>query len=226
MSRGLFITGTGTGVGKTYVAALIAKALVAKGLKVGVYKPAASGCELRSGQLVSPDAIDLWEAAGRPGSLEQACPQMFSAPLAPHLAAREEGRRIDAKLLRGGLEYWRSNNDIVLVEGAGGLMSPISDGDYNTDLANDFGFPLVIVSANELGTINSTMQTLITANAYCDDVPIAGLVLNSPRLSVDDPSTASNRDELVRRCKVPLLAEVAHGGGFDQEVDWWKLAGG
>src|SRR3990172_4269791 len=102
MSRGLFITGTGTGVGKTYVAALIAQALRSAGKRVGVYKPIASGCEVRDGRLVSPDAIALWEAAGRPGTLEQVCPQIFAAPLAPHLAARAEGRRVDAGLLREG----------------------------------------------------------------------------------------------------------------------------
>ena len=75
MSRGLFITGTGTGVGKTYVGALIARALRDAGKRVGVYKPVASGCEMRGGKLVSPDAVALWEAAGRPGTLEQVCPQ-------------------------------------------------------------------------------------------------------------------------------------------------------
>lgn len=69
MAGGLFITGTGTGVGKTYVAALIARAMRAAGKRVGVYKPVASGCERRDGGLVSPDAIALWEAVGRPGTL-------------------------------------------------------------------------------------------------------------------------------------------------------------
>ena len=145
MSSGLFITGTGTGVGKTYVAALIARALREAGKRVGVYKPVASGCEMRDGELVSPDAVALWEAAGRPGTLEQVCPQMFAAPLAPHLAARAEGRRVDPKLLRDGIGFWRETSDIVLVEGAGGLMSPISDEDYNADLAAEFGYPLVVV---------------------------------------------------------------------------------
>ena len=163
MSRGLFITGTGTGVGKTYVAALIARALQSAGKKVGVYKPVASGCELSDGQLESPDAQTLWEAAGRSGTLEQVCPQMFSAPLAPHLAARAEGRRVDTTLLRTGLEHWGSTSEIVLVEGAGGLMSPISEDDYNADLAAEFGYPLVVVTANQLGTINATLQTLIAA---------------------------------------------------------------
>src|SRR5262245_30914885 len=98
MSRGLFITGTGTGVGKTYVAALVARVLRNSGRRVGVYKPVASGCEIRDGRLVSVDAIALWEAAGRPGSLDQVCPQLFAALLAPHLAARAEGRKVNARL--------------------------------------------------------------------------------------------------------------------------------
>ena len=224
MSRGLFITGTGTGVGKTYVAALVAKALQTTGKRVGVYKPVASGCELRDGKLVSPDAVALWEAAGRPGTLEQVCPQMFAAPLAPHLAARAEGRRVDQGLLRAGFEFWRESCDVVLVEGAGGLMSPVSDDDYNADLADEFGYPLVVVAANELGTINATLQTLIVADTFRDGLEIAGIVLNTPRLAAGDPSVDSNADELVWRCSPPLLAEVKHGGGIDADVDWWALA--
>ena len=81
---GLFITGTDTGVGKTYVAALIARSLAASGRRVGVYKPAASGCPRDpDGRLVSGDAVALWEAAGQPGELEYVCPQCFAAPLGP-----------------------------------------------------------------------------------------------------------------------------------------------
>ena len=69
-------------------------------------------------------------------------------------------RRVDPQLLRDGIEFWRETSDIVLVEGAGGLMSPMSDDDYNADLAAEFGYPLVVVAANELGTINATLQTL------------------------------------------------------------------
>ncbi|HEY4232236.1 MAG TPA: dethiobiotin synthase [Lacipirellulaceae bacterium] len=226
MSRGLFITGTGTDVGKTYVAALIARALVVAGKRVGVYKPVASGCVIRDEGLVSPDATALWEAAGRPGSLQDVCPQMFAAPLAPHLAARAAGGRVDAMRLRAGLEHWRDRCDVVLVEGAGGLMSPISDEDYNADLANEFGYPLVVVAANVLGTINATMQTLLTAATIHGGLRVAGVVLNWPTQAADDPSMASNRDELARRCKVPLLAEVTFGGELDQNVDWWKLTDG
>ena len=160
---GLFITGTDTGVGKTYVGALIARSLVGSGRRVGVYKPAASGCRRQGEKLVSDDAVALWDAAGRPGDLDRVCPQRFAAPLAPHLAAREEGKQLDADLLRQGLEYWRDRAEIILVEGAGGLMSPLGDNAYVADLAAEFGFPLVVVSRNVLGTINQTLQTLIAA---------------------------------------------------------------
>src|SRR5438477_8141213 len=120
---GLFVVGTDTAVGKTYVAARIAAALSGAGVKVGVYKPAASGCRRVGRALVSDDAVALWEAAGCPGRLQAVCPQRFAAPLAPHLAARQERKRVDSKLLRSGLDYWRRRSDIVIVEGAGGLMS-------------------------------------------------------------------------------------------------------
>jgi len=225
-SAGLFITGTDTGVGKTYVAALVARALRRAGYRVGVYKPAASACRRVRGKVVSDDAAALWEAAGRPGSLERVCPQRFLAPLAPHLAAREEGRRLDPRLLRRGLDFWRSRSDVILVEGAGGLMSPVGDEEYVADLARDFGFPLVVVARNALGTINQTLQTLIAAAAYGEGLEVAGIVLNHPLPPGDDPSIATNWQELCARCVPPLLAQVAwNAADFDLPVDWPALAG-
>jgi dethiobiotin synthetase len=223
---GLFITGTDTGVGKTYVAALIARQLAAAGRRVGVYKPVASGCVRGAdGELVAEDAVHLWEAAGKPGELDRVSPQRFAAPLAPHRAAREEGTRVDPQLLRDGIGYWRERSEIVLVEGAGGLMSPISDEDYNADLAVEFGFPLVVVAPNVLGVINQTLQTLITAASYGEGLPVAGIVLNDVRpISPDDPSAASNQAELESRCVPPVLAGAAHRGGIDARVDWLALA--
>ncbi len=221
--RGLFITGTDTGVGKTYVAALIAKALVAAGVRAGVYKPAASGCEEREGRLISDDAQTLWEAAGRPQSLDLVCPQMFRAPLAPHLAARAEGKEIDRDQLYAGLAAWTGQCDVMLVEGAGGLMSPMSDDDYVADLAQAFGYPLVVVAPNVLGVINQTLQTLITAAAYAEGLDVAGVVLNHVRRLEHDPSVASNLDELKKRCGPPVLTQVAWEGGFTETVDWRRL---
>ncbi len=228
---GLFIIGTDTEVGKTYVTALIARELLAAGRRLGVYKPAASGCRLQGGRLVSDDAVTLGDAAGCPGELDRVCPQCFAAPLAPHLAARAEGKQLDAALLRSGLEYWRARSDVILVEGVGGLMSPLGEEEYVADLAYDFGFPLVVVTRNALGTINQTLQTLITAATFRDGLEIAGVVLNHPVEShpvagCDDASLSTNRQELAARCVPPVLGEVAwQGTRFDAPVDWADLLG-
>ncbi len=222
---GLFITGTSTGVGKTHVASMIARQLVREGRRVGVYKPVASGCRETAEGRVADDAVALWEAAGRPGRLDDVCPQKFVASLAPPRAARLEGRRVDPSLLRAGIVPWRLTSEIVLVEGAGGLMSPLSDVLYNVDLAAELGFPLLIVAANELGVINATLQTLITAKSKAPQLPIAGLVLNQTAALKNDASLASNADELIARCDASLLATVNYGATeFASPVDWFALA--
>ena len=217
---GLFITGTDTNVGKTYVTALIAKQLVAAGKRVGVYKPAASGCLGDE----TDDPFVLWDAAGRPATIDAVCPQRFAAPLAPHLAARAEGKEVDVELLRSGLDFWRDRSDIILVEGIGGLMSPVSDDEYVADLAYDFGFPLIVVAPNMLGVINQTLQTLITASTFRDGLDVAGIVLNDLHRARDshDPSARSNAAELASRCIPRILATV--GEDFDRAVDWMSLA--
>jgi dethiobiotin synthetase len=223
---GLFVVGTDTAVGKTFVAARIAAALQREGLRVGVYKPAASGCRTNGKSLISDDALALWEAAGQPGNLSAVCPQCFAAPLAPHLAAREERKQIDSQLLRQGLEFWRGRSDIIIVEGAGGLMSPIGETDYVADLAEDFGYPLIVVIPNRIGAINSTLLTLIAAAARPKPLSIAGLVLNDVQPPGNgDPATLSNRVELELRCVPPVLAHLPHNAAdFDAPIEWLQVA--
>jgi len=219
---GLFITGTDTAVGKTYVGSLIARELVSRGWRVGVYKPVASGCQRVKGDLVSEDAQALWEAAGRPLTLEDVCPQRFEAPLAPPLAARAEGKTVDPLVLREGLKPWLKWADVVIVEGAGGLMSPISEEDYVADLAYEFGYPLLVVSKNVLGTINHTLLTLIAATTFREGIDVAGIVLNEPVApDAADASRSNNLMELKSRCVPPVLAHVTHGTcDFKPPVDW------
>jgi dethiobiotin synthetase len=229
----LFITGTNTGVGKTWVASTIARWLCRHGRRVGVYKPVLTGCSTNFGgdgieafEASQDDDLVLWRAAGRPGDPAKVSPQRFRAPLAAPLAARAESREVDPQLLRTGLDYWLTQSDIVLVEGAGGWMSPVSDSEYIADLALDLGFPVLIVAPNELGVINQTLQTVIAASSYRGGIAIAGIVLNHPR-PIDvgaDPSLRENFRELARRCTSPVLAELAwQAADFDRPIDWARL---
>ena len=221
---GLFLTGTNTNVGKTHVGAVIARTLVSAGHRVGVYKPVESDCRREGKSLIAEDAHTLWEAAGCPGELAHVCPQRFEAALAPPQAAELEGKVVDADLLRQGLEYWNDHSDFLLVEGAGGLMSPLSGEDYNIDLAADLNLPLVIVAANELGVINATLQTIITARTVVPKLQIAGVILNQAELHEEDQSVVDNAQQLREHCDVPLLATVDfQQNEFTDAVDWLAL---
>ncbi|OHB78989.1 MAG: hypothetical protein A2W31_15500, partial [Planctomycetes bacterium RBG_16_64_10] len=154
------------------------------------------------------------------------CPQRFAAPLAPHLAARAEGRVVDDDLLRAGIRYWQARSDLVLVEGAGGLLSPVSESCYCADLAGDFGYPLLVVAPNTLGAINATLQTLIAATAWRPRLIVAGIVLSDVHGRWADASAASNRTEIERRCGVSLVTSAAwQATALDDVVDWFAVAG-
>jgi len=157
--------------------------------------------------------------------LDAVCPQRFAAPLAPHLAARAESKQVDRQLLRSGVKYWHDRSDIVIVEGAGGLLSPISDDDFVADLAVEFGYPLVIVAANRIGVINQTLQTLLVAKTYRGGMPVAGVVLNDVDPAGDDPSRISNYQELRRLSESAVLTRVEYQADrFATDCDWWELA--
>ncbi|HUS38523.1 MAG TPA: dethiobiotin synthase, partial [Pirellulales bacterium] len=175
--------------------------------------------------LVSDDAVRLAEAADCLDELEDVCPQRFAAPLAPYIAARAEGKQIDEDLLLQGIEVWSDRCDIVLVEGAGGLMSPITDQVYNATLAGKLGYPLVIVAPNELGVINQALQTLITAKAVGEDLPVAAVILNNLH-EATDPSCQSNLRELKSHCSPVSVYEVARDATeLSGVTDWYALAG-
>ncbi|MEY3204556.1 MAG: ATP-dependent dethiobiotin synthetase BioD 1 [Planctomycetota bacterium] len=223
---GLFVTGTDTDVGKTAVATAIARHLVAEGRRVGVYKPVASGVTT-----VVSDARRLWEAAGAPLTIEQVCPQAFTAPLAPPWAARAEGRSVDERLLRKGIEPWRGVSDVVIVEGAGGLFSPAGEKSLNADLARDLGLPLVIVDAARLGAIGRTLMAVTAARA--EGLAVAAVVLSHTHPLAgadDDPASerriaADNALELAGRLGGMPVGVLAHAAErVAPDIDWSTLA--
>lgn len=210
---GLFIAGTNTGVGKTHVAAALARTFRSRGERVGVYKPVLSGSR-PAGQDPTPDCRDddvvLWEAAGCPGPLADVAPQRFAAPLAPPQAAAAEGRTVDPQLLRSGFAACAAHAEIVLVEGAGGLFSPVSDQDLNADLVCDLGLPVLLVGADQLGTVHATLATWLAARHYQPGIHLLGIVLNETDVR-DDGSRAWNALELGRRCAPLPVWRVRHG---------------
>ncbi len=210
--RGIFLVGTDTNVGKTYVGCLLARAIRRKGYRVGVYKPVASGFDPIA-EIAESDPYRLWQAAGCPGSLELVCPQMFRAPLAPPAAARREGKRVNRTLLETGLAAWEPLCDVVLVEGVGGWFAPISDKDLVGDLARRFAYPVLIVAANRLGVINHTLLTVQAVER--SGLKILGVVLNDlVPVREQDLSAASNRRYLRSFSTVPILARI----GFRQKT--------
>lgn len=223
-TRGLFIAGTDTDVGKTRVAAAIVRALAAAGRRVEVYKPVASGWSGVEGS----DAALLWEAAGRPGTLAQVCPQVYRAALSPPRAAALEGRSVDEELVLAGFSALAANAEIVVVEGAGGLFSPLGDRWLNVDVASMLGLPVVIVDAARLGAIGRTLATVRGARAA--GASVVAVVLSQvapPRGNPDDPTgddriARDNAADIARRLPDVPVAVLGHGvSRIESAIDWW-----
>lgn len=154
--RGLFITGTDTEVGKTFVTASILRGLISLGISVGAYKPVASGMD--ETQPGDPDI--LAEASGNREEKSLYCSQRFLAPLAPPMAAELENRLVDENLLLRGATLWKDRCQLLVVEGAGGWHSPLSLNWTNADVAQALDYPVVVIAANKLGVVNHVLLTL------------------------------------------------------------------
>lgn len=199
--KNYFITGTDTGVGKTLVGGGIAGILRQAGKNVGVYKPFESGC----GSGDPADAVFLKEMSGCPESLDRICPCRMKAPLAPGIAAEIEGVVPDMDRVQLLFRHMRETYQPVLVEGAGGIMVPVTGRLLTSDLIKMLGLPVIIVSRLSLGTINHTLLTV--AYARSRGIEIAGIVLNQVSREVG-PAARTNPDVIRKFSKVPVLGQV------------------
>ena len=210
--RGIFVTGTDTGVGKTIVAATLARLLRMNGVSVGVMKPVTSGCREENGQLVSDDALLLCQAAGIAVS-EDVAPYRLREALAPAEAARLDGVRIDFSAIKSSFDRLASLYDYVIVEGAGGLMVPLSGGLLIADLARELELPLLVVARPGLGTINHTVLTCFAAQQL--GLQVAGVIING---MPEDPDLAEQGapHQIGSLCGASVLGIWPHRNEVDE----------
>ncbi len=200
--RGLVLIGTDTGVGKTCVGAALLRALRARGLRVAPYKPVETGVPRRGGKWLPRDGSRLLRASGADLELSEVCPFPYRAPVAPALAARLEGRPLSVERMVAGHRRLARRFDFVLVESAGGLLTPLTGRATNRDLARALRLPALVVAANRLGALSHTL--LAVEGLERARVPVAAVVLNHPR-PPRGPAERSNARELRRLLGQPVV---------------------
>jgi dethiobiotin synthetase len=216
---GIFITGTDTGVGKTFVGAALARLMKNRGINVGVMKPVTSGCIMRDAAPVSEDAELLAWGAGIPVDADVA-PYLLQRPLAPSVAASMEGVRIDFGMIEEAYLRLAEKHEYVIVEGAGGLMVPVAGGLLIADLAARLKLPLLVVARPGLGTVNHSVLTCFAARTL--GLEVKGVIINN---YPDSPGQAEeSAPHLIDSLSgAPLLGVFRHQEGTDQQETVQKI---
>jgi len=202
--RGVFVTGTDTGVGKTLVSQVVMEALKLRGLRVGAMKPVASGCESTPEGLRNDDALALQAACSESTDYTLINPYAFAPPIAPHLAANDAGVHVSLDAIVGGFAKLSERVDCMVVEGAGGWRVPINNGQTLADVAVALDLPVILVVGMRLGCIN---HALLTEEAIArDGLRCVGWVANetAPTMSRLDDNVAA----LTARLRAPLLGRL------------------
>lgn len=197
-----FITGTDTGVGKTYITKLLVESLRAEGKYAVGFKPISCGDR--------EDAVILAAASGNL-SLDEVNPLHFSSAVAPHVAALLENKTIDPAQILASYQAISKIYDPVIVEGAGGWEVPITENYFVSDLAKDLNLPVILVAANRLGALNHILLTLAAIQAK--GLKCAGIILNQLEDEMDTPMI-TNKGIIESLTQVPLLDHIIHGQDF------------
>ncbi|MGH0033661.1 MAG: dethiobiotin synthase [Myxococcota bacterium] len=224
--RGWFVTGTDTGVGKTQVACGLLACLRRRGLSVGVYKPAETGCPEVDGRLRGDDAVRLQTAAGAGQPLDSVTAALYAEPAAPLVAAENAGDTLSLERLAEGHRRVAEAYDRVLVEGAGGLLVPVAEGVTFADLARELKLPVLCVVGSRLGCIN---HALLTLDALATRrIPVAGWILNELDAAPEERlAHQTHRAVLERFAPAPCLGTLPPLPAADRDdpsrlADWFE----
>ncbi len=210
MNKGLFITGTDTDVGKTFVASGLLRAFKKMGISACPIKPVETGCRVKKGKLVPEDAVKLIRASGVKEPLDLINPYRLKHPLAPSVAAKLESITIKKTKIISSYKTLSNKYDITVVEGAGGIMVPVYNKYLFIDLVKDLKLPLLIVARPGLGTINHTLLTIETARKRGIDV--LGVIINHTVKNRKGLAEKSNPEVIEKLGKVPVLGVVPYSG--------------
>lgn len=208
MKAAYFITGTDTGVGKTHVACKLIKDYVTQGYQVIGMKPVAAGCELVDGAWVNEDVLKLEQASNVKASRELTNPYSFKEAIAPHIAAEKADTEIKIQVIQQAFMRLTDMADIVIVEGAGGFLVPLSGTQSMADLAAVLNIPIILVVGMKLGCINHSLLTVEAIKAQ--NLILHGWVAN--QLEQNMPALAENEMTLVQKIKVPKLFSLGYSG--------------
>ncbi len=221
---GLFVTGTDTGVGKSVLAAAICAALATRGERVAAFKPVVTGLDDGPSDGWPPDHHLLAYAAGGRQAADEVTPYAFGPPVSPHYAAELAGRAIDPARILAAARAASDAAEVLVCEGVGGLLVPIT-ADYSVrDLAVDLELPVVVAARTGLGTISHSLLTVEAARAV--GLTVAAVVM-SPWPDRPDPIEESNRMTVERLARVPTRGlpattpeQLASAGGVLPITDW------
>jgi dethiobiotin synthetase len=220
-ARGIFITGTDTGIGKTLVAVSFVKALVRHGLQVAVMKPIASGAENTAAGLRNADARALAEASNVPVPYAAINPYCFEPAISPHIAAEEAGIAVDMHLIKARFDALAGGADFVVVEGAGGWYAPLAQGAMMADLPRILEIPVLLVVGLRLGCLNHALLTRRAIDA--DGADFAGWVASSVDPNLE--RRAENLMSLERLLGSVPLAVFPFLPNGDSDVHWGEQLG-
>lgn len=216
MSKGIFITGTDTGVGKTFVACGLIEAMITMGLSVCPMKPVESGCGIKKGELIPEDTVHLIKTSGINEPLDLVNPYRLKHHLAPSVAAEIERVKINKKKILSSFKHLLKKYDVTIVEGAGGGMVPVYKKYLFLDLAKDLDIPVIIVSRPGLGTINHTLLTLEAARSR--GLKILGVIFNYAEKTKRGLSEKTNPGVIKSLGDVTLLGEIPYSKIKDGSV--------
>ncbi|MHB1646663.1 MAG: dethiobiotin synthase [Candidatus Acididesulfobacter diazotrophicus] len=206
--RVFFITGTDTDVGKTFVSSLIINGLKYYGKKTGYLKPIETGVKLNhDGTKKYIDSFFVKKQSDINESLEEICPFTFEHPLSPYAASKFENKSICIKEILYSFYELKNNYDILIVEGAGGMLVPLKKGHYMIDLAKYMDAEVIIVGRAGLGMLNHTLLSINYAKN--NDIKLAGIIINNAKNEKDE-SVLSNKEILREFTEVPIIGDIPY----------------